>query len=724
MKQTIIDLFQVPEAFSLLEVATRLKRILQYKIEIIPLTQFETLQKQEMIEFLSQISSAEVPKRTREELHNHLKSAPFVVTLLLLDEPDGDLYGENLLNQQYAMLTHMYGVRGLHDYVAFLQFFRSFIENAEPILPLYQLINLTTREVHQKLVSAATQRPDLSRVAPFFLQMKCSRASIKSLLATENQHVQVIDDGIDYVETSDVAGEESSSVLRIASELSLTTAQQRRQFRFKIAGAQRAFYSYESGTPFGMQAALPAEIKEFLEHCAPGLLRNRTTVIAPNDVSYWLIFMFQLFGVPSPLAFFLNNLRSTRPFSKSQNCISYTYDRRGLFINAELNLRADLLSTLAPENADRRLHFVASDMLTLQLPSNILELLNEALRAIDSGSRHGVTLQKALFIDEADYRRWLKTKLKATSLPQRGIGIAALHRSFLQFSKHTVAETYRAFLAQKTTVQSHYVSAEPHQISSTILRSWRDFSEQSGMRWSYVDAHETAKDSVTTEPHREVGSKITLRTELITALYRALLTHHDLNAIAFYIYLRVASTSALRPVREPFPEIRHLDLDDGYMTVADKRVHSADERRLVVMTSSACLLLAAWSKAAALHSHQNLIAAPTHVLMWLDEHGRSWQHFDSKTVNELLRQRTNQVIKSHTFRHVAAKRFLQSTAHFDQRLLNLLMNHSRAGVGLLDRFSALSPALGANLLRRELERYDIEFAELDSAALTHLEAMA
>jgi len=312
--------------------------------------------------------------------------------------------------------------------------------------------------------------------------------------------------------------------------------------------------------------------------------------------------------------------------------------------------------------------------------------------------------------------------LKTTSLAFRGIGVAALHRSFFQFSKNSVPETYRAFLTQKSTVQSHYISAQQHQLSATILRAWRDFSDACLMRWRHVDAHETAKNPVTPVFHKDVGSKITLRNELLDALYKLLLLHVDLNNIAFYIYLRIASTSALRPVQRPFPENSHIDLVSMCMTVADKRVHSDEERRFVVLTSSACRLLEAWHKAAESHAIRNVFTSPSHGLMWLDEY-MTWQHFDAKTVNERLYELTSQLLKSHSLRHVAAKKFLQFSENFDQRLLNFLMNHSRAGVGILDRFSALSPCAAANLLRRELEISDAQFVSLDAQAIANLELL-
>lgn len=723
MKAAIIGLFQIPENFALLEVASRLKRVLQYHLHIAPLSQFERLQTQEMIDYLLQIPAATVPKRSRASLHNHLKSAPFLATLFLLDEPSDDLFYETLLNQQFALLTHLYEVRALHDYAAYLQFFKSMIEHAMPTLPLHQLLELTTREVHQQLSYAATQHQHLTNVVPFFLKAQRLQSSTQALLAAENHHVYAIDDSLEYVETSTRSGEESLGILQLVSELSLSNEQQRRHFRFKIAGAQRAFYTSENAVPLGMQAALPAEVFEFLELCAPSLLRGNTTVIVQRETGYWLVFLLKLFGVPTPLDLKLTNLLAEKlVLVQSQNYIAYQLEKEGLFISAELNLRADLLNTESPIDADRRIHYVASERLRLTVPSNILELLNVTLRAIESGSRHGVTLQNALRFDENDYRLWLKAKLKNTSLPNRGIGIAQLHRSFLQFSKHTIPETYRAFLSRKAVIQNHYVSAEPHQISSTILRAWRDFCEKSGIRWSHVDALETAKFAVTRQFHREVGSKITLREELLIALYAALLDSAALNKIAFYIYLRIATTSALRPVREPFPEVQHIDLSVGYMTVADKRVHSDDERRFVVLTSSACQLLISWRKYAECYSHQNLIEVPSHGLMWLDDQ-KCWQHFDSKTVNLWLYEHTKQSLKSHSFRHSAAHRFLLSGRQFDQRMLNFLMNHSRAGVGLLDRFSSLSPVLAAALLRHELQSLEAQFLEFDAKALAALEAM-
>ena len=724
MRLTIIEFFQIPEEFSLLELASRIKRILQFRLDIANLTQFEILQHNEMIAYLSQITAANVPARTRAELHNHLKAAAFVATLLLLEEPTDDLYAESIVNQQFALLTHLHNARFLHDYTAYLQFYKAFIEKGEPVFPLHQLLHLTTLEVHQQLVHASTKRGYLTSVTPFFLRaQRASSADKHSLMKAKNAHVQTIDDGLEYVETSDEEGEKAFTGLSLASDIPLTHEQQRRKFRFKIAGAQRAFYTYENGAAFSMHAALPVEINEFLQTCAPNLLSNSHAQINAEEVAYWLIFMLKLFGVSAPFKLILNNCGGKVQFDVQSNQIAYKFERQDLFITATLELGADLLTTLSPETVDQRLHFVASTRLTMPLPFIVLELLNFTLRKIGSAPRHGVTLEYALRFDEQAYNRWLNAKLKTTSLPLRGIGVAALHRSFFQFSKNSVPETYRAFLTQKSTVQSHYISASQHDVSATILRAWRDFSDACSMRWWHADAHETSKSEVAPVFNREVGSKITLRNELLDALYQLLLSHVDLNNIAFYIYLRIASTSALRPVQTPFPQNSHIDLGAGCMTVADKRAHSDDERRFVVLTSFACKLLAQWRKAAESHAIKHGIDRPTHGLMWLDEHMK-WQHFDAKTVNTRLYEHTNQLLKSHSLRHVAAKNFLQFSEHFDQRLLNFLMNHSRAGVGLLDRFSALSPCTAANLLRSELEISDAQFASLDAQALAHSDLLA
>lgn len=724
MRLTIIEFFQIPEQFSLLELASRIKRILQFRLDIANLTQFEILHHHEMIAYLSQITAANVPARTRAELHNHLKAAPFIATLSLLKEPPDDLYAENIVNQQFALLTHLHNTRFLHDYTAHLQFYKAFIEKVEPVLPLHQLLHLTTFEVHQQLIHAIANRPHLASVAPFFLRaQRASSADKHSLLKAKNCHVQAIEDGLEYVETSDEEGEKAFAGLNLASDMALSQEQQRRKYKFKIAGAQNAFYRYENGAAFGMHAALPCEINEFLQACAPNLLSNRHAQINAEEVAYWLIFMLKLFGVSAPFELILNNCAAEVALDAQSNQIAYKFERHDLFIRAELDLSADLLTTLSPETFDQRLHFVASTRLTLALPFLVLELLNTTLRLIGSGPRHGVTLEHALRLDEHAYNRWLNAKLKTTSLALRGIGVAALHRSFFQFSKNSVPETYRAFLTQKSTVQSHYISASRHEVSATILRAWRDFSEACLMRWRHVDAHETSKYQIASEFHKEVGSKITLRNELLDALYQLLLSHVDLNNIAFYIYLRIASTSALRPVQTPFPQNSHIDLGAGCMTVADKRVHSDAERRFVVLTSFACKLLAQWRKAAESHAIKIGIDRPTHGLMWLDEH-MQWQHFDAKTVNKRLYEHTNQLLKSHSLRHVAAKNFLQFSEHFDQRLLNFLMNHSRAGVGLLDRFSALSPLSAADLLRYELEISDEQFASLDAQAFAQLGLLA
>lgn len=724
MKEHIQEFFKIPEDFSILELAQRLKLLLVYMLEIALLSSLERAKINAMIEYLSEIRAAEVPRRSRAELHNHLRSSPLISTLMLLDEPSADIYCDNEINRQYAFLVHLYCARGLHDYSAYLQFYRCFIERVEQILTLAKLLDLTTRELQIYLKKASDRCMYLSEILPYFLKNERIRAHVKhELLAKENKHIAEIDDDISLVETTDVSGEENSKLLLVGARVELNRGQQQRKFWRKITGAQRALYNFESAVPLGMHAALPVELEEFFECCAPALLRGNSSNLDLNDAPFWLIFFIKVLGVHEPFQLVLVNTASAKLAELTPiNLIRYKLHKDSSSVVAELELRADLLKTLEPDGADVRLHFIARKHFSMQLPANILDLLSLVLRQLDSCNRHNVTISQALKIDEVIYRAWFNEKLARTELKIRAINQTALERSFKQFSRNTLPETYTAFLSQKTTVQSHYVSATMADIATKILRSWRDFCNASNIRWSYLNANETAEEKVLNIYNSEIGSKITLRDEFFRALFPSLLQTASINDIALYVYLRVATTSALRPVIEVFPSFEHIDLSYGWMTVPDKRVHSKDERRLVVLTTSVCRMLHAWKLAAAKVSFSKLIDQPTHALMFLDD--MTWRHFEPALVNQQLFLRTEQHVRNHSFRHVAAKKLIKLNKDFDQRLLNFLMNHSRYGVGILDQYSCLSPIRAAALLREKLEKNEIEFKELDAQALILLESLA
>lgn len=158
------------------------------------------------------------------------------------------------------------------------------------------------------------------------------------------------------------------------------------------------------------------------------------------------------------------------------------------------------------------------------------------------------------------------------------------------------------------------------------------------------------------------------------------------------------------------------------MTVSDKRVHAKDERRVVVITASACRLLRAWRLAATRLAHERLIEPPSHALMFIEN--KVWCHFSPTYVNQQFVLRTNERVRNHSLRHVAARKFIELNEDFDQRLLNFLMNHAKAGVGVLDNYSSLSPVRAASLLRQRLEKNELEFETFDAKALSLLESLA
>ena len=101
----------------------------------------------------------------------------------------------------------------------------------------------------------------------------------------------------------------------------------------------------------------------------------------------------------------------------------------------------------------------------------------------------------------------------------------------------------------------------------------------------------------------------------------------------------------------------------------------------------------------------------------------SWEHFSQSHVNQLLQQRTGQPLINHSFRHSAARRFLYenlNSATFKQSELDLLMNHSRAGVSSFNMRSLASLRRVVKQQRDRIELYDKEFERDDARVLKKL----
>jgi integrase len=720
--------FNIPEEFPLGLIATRLKRAVFYLSEVAACTESERDNYKRMHSELDQRTPHQSAKK-RAELHNYLKNYPFMATLLLLDEPHESAYCDDITNRQIALLAHLFDCRGPNDYKAYLAFSKCVIDQPLSILTLACLLDLTSLEIHVLIKKSSQATYEVQFLAPFFAKVRTYETEHKhSMVSAKNRHTHVIDRDSDSdltaFDLSDEHAEHFDEYLQLESNVALTIVQQRRQFKRRIAGVQRAYYAHESAVAGGMHAALPVELRKFLQHVAPWLLSADMSQLQNIDAPFLLMLFLRLLGLSSPENIVLLNKLSEQQPQHRPHLVYLIYELRrdSGFITANLELRSDMLKTASPQTHDPRVHFSAAAWLSIPVPHPITHLLNAVLRSVPSSKRHLSTLSEAMDVAPAQYVSWINMNLKSCGLHVRGLTKGAIVKAFIQYARESVPETYLRFLSGQFCVQNHYVSVPTAALTHSVLQAWRSFFTSVGMTWKNANAIEAGEVAVSQRFHAEVGSKITLRQEIYHAVYQCLLSESSnkqncLNQLALYLYLRLASTVGLRPTKAPLPNIEQVNLELGVFTVADKRVHSKEELRLIVMPSQLVKLIKLWRLCARSFAMSVNTSEPQNLLMWWNP---GWQSFERTLVNEQLHRITGEPLVNHSLRHTAAQRYIQNSPEFNQQLLDMLLNHSRAGVSVFNQHAISCPAHLISEQQRLLNSVDREFASLDATALQHL----
>ncbi|GGW54513.1 hypothetical protein GCM10008111_08070 [Alishewanella tabrizica] len=669
--------------------------------------------------------------RSRNELHNHLKNHPFLATLMQIGEPHDNPYADDQVNRQIALLMHLFECRGAEDYAAFLAFRKCVIESKATLLTLPILLDLTALEIQLRLRRSENSYPQTGLLVPFFAPVKLRNQS--EMARANNQHKQLIYDSpsleLYASHSTNENAETINETVGCDSKVALTTEQQRRRFQRRLNGAQRAYYACEAAVVAGIHTALPSEINMFLQHAAPYLLSGEMSKIQPDTACNLLILFLALIGVSNPANIILVNklTKIDVELEKGGSYLVYEFRSDSGFVRASLQLPANLLKTAEPKTHDPRVHYIAGESLSIVLPYPATFLLNTLLRGIPSNRRHLNTLSELCHITDSKYTHWLNEILRCSGLHIKGITKRAIEKSFQQYARESVPETYFRFLSGQLCVQNHYVSVSIFTLSQTITSAWREFCVEAGLHWRNANIYEAGELAVSHRHYTEIGSKITLRQEVLNAIFHGLINgligsaKDCINLTAFYLYIRVASTVGLRPTKMPFPTIENMNWEFGCFTVADKSVRSKNELRLIILPRRLVELITLWRRCAETFSMSNNAPVPTHLLMHWDE---KWVHFDRAVVNGKLARLTNESIINHSFRHTAAQRYLQSSPDFKQSLLDMLLNHSRAGVSVFNRFAQSSPAQLILLQQQLLDSVEHEYAEFDEAIHKSLTQLA
>lgn len=671
---------------------------------------------------------------SRKELYNRLTNEPFFCTLLLINN------GE-LAQTHYCLLAHLFLARGAEDYQAYLTFYKALLENPGGLPQLQTLRSYTIDELRIALMRFAERETNesLKQLAAYFRQKPTSNQQRKSLLAAKNTSEKTLYENEEgkasFVEMSTENGETTGQFFRWTPNIEKTETQSKAEYSRGKGGLKNALYNANSTCPWSSNSATTAELGRLLSAIDSAFVDEEVSTFNKESAGIMLLFFFKLLGLSEPGELVLDNAGSPGYQPKDQiNTLTYHIHRGSGRVDADVCLNARLLDVAAPQVANKLVHFISNTNLKVALPHPIPLLLKAAFADIPSAKRNNKTLFSALKLDEKKYRASLKQHLKSQRLDGVGLSVKAFEQAFYQYAREQLPEVVFNFLGGKTSVQHHYVSIERATIETEFQEVWLNFLDDVGISRQSSDVDNTAF-SVKQTYHDEIGSAYTLRDEALDAMlahYCSVLTNDlngdltRLNAGSLYIYLRVASLVALRPVTKPFPSVEFFDTTLGVFSVSDKRVHHKDEQRLIVLTGSLLTLVNAWSDVARQISMHLALPMPESILMHLDDENKTWAHLSQSYVNQLLLNDFNESLDNRSLRHVAASRYLNhhlSNQTFTQSSLNLLMNHQRSGVSAMNQRALASIEALVLKQREQLEATDT-FSDNDKGVFLALKELS
>lgn len=694
--------------------------------------------------FLLRRCTNDIINYERSEFRGCLESHPFSTALLLIQEGKSTEVKARL-ELHCAILARVFVERGHDDYDAYLRFYRAILTASTPLPFGVSFVTLASAEELQlELRKVATLRksqalinfsnfiqPRRQRVFsdkphPFFTAPNRHR---KSLSLNEETYT-------DLLTATNSDGDEVDSFLKITPKLDTLRSQEFAAFAKKISGIERALYGAELRPAWSNLAATPSEVTLFLNTVTTHLLNGNYQKISNDAAPLFLLFL-KLLGIREPGKLKLVNRGSPRYKNSESGAGEIHYElkksQNAELKDARLTLNARLLEVKGPSESSARIHFFAQDLMTLRLAEPFFSLLQNLVTTTQPSKRLNHTIENAFEISEDEYRTWFAQKLKKSGLRQLNITKSSIESAFHNFARQSVPEVTLNLLSGQSTVQQHYVSQKRETIVGQIDGAWRQFMGLIGLkRKTSMQLPSYPKD------HDEAGSMLTIRPEILRLLYSSILDNvtaakvvdstaeriFAFNFLASYIYLRIATTVGLRPVKKPLPTTQHYSSSLKMMSLADKRAHHRKERRLIVLTTRLCELLDAHiSVSAALAVSRGLPQAPAILCALEDE---KWQHFAQSYVEQLLRSLTGMNLDAHSLRHVSANRFLDhqyTMKSVCQADVNQLLNHARASVYPLSLWSSESVTTMTARLRTQMEAYDCEFDALDAKALAALSAL-
>lgn len=692
----------------------------------------------------------------RRKLYSRLKEWPLYSTILLLPFAADDQLNAEIFKQLNALLARLYLCRGASDYSAYLQFFKAFIDKrdsdvrCETLLSLDFIYSATSYEIQIELLKIAKRSSDteLHALGAYYRRprQKSPTISKRSITGAANQHrtpiLNTLTHQIEHIQATDEQGRHLGDYLQSTPTMQQTDRQERSSFRRQQVGLQRALYNAKVVTPWSANSVLPSELGELLDSINGDLIDAVFSNVTSREAILLCYFFLRIIGLKDVESLLLINRESPANASSdpAPNSIRYRLDRAKKQISAELILNAKLVQTNTPDVIDERLHYPANELFIFTVPFPIDFLMNIALRNTPSHRRKAHTFVEAFNIDRKDYRAWLLQRLKNSSITRTGRSIAHIERSFHNFARDSVPEVFLNLFTQRSSVQSHYLAIERSLIHRVVHQSWRRFIKAVGFSQVIHNTSASHADYVNELQYNdEVGSPLTVRDDVLSQLTSELPKHikqlvgsdqtviSAFNLCVIYIYLRSALSLALRPVNEPFPDWHHFSEHYGLLSVSDKRTHHHAERRLLIVSRSLRELLKSFKYASKCISVRLGVSQSDRVVAYFETATGKWMPLSRSYINDILEKLIGDKVTSHSFRHNAARKFLKmqiETRRFNQSSLNLLMNHSRAGVSVINQRTLLSIWEISARQCDEIETLDSHYEHSDNSVLRSLEIVA
>lgn len=746
MIERINERFVIPERLSVEAYASRLSIICSAIIEIAEQSVEARHQYNDLIDFLKPFLMGNVINYSRREFTGELESHAFATTMMLIREVPDDSEQYASFELQCALLASLYLARGPADYSAYLEFYKAVIEQDIRFpFSAHFVTRASIYELQRELrkVAETRQNKALAVLAAFYQPTRQSQRNDSDNFHNAYAYLSRASEtheGLDVFHLDAISEdcEHFSSRVGIARNMETTSHQDKASYRKKKVGLERAMYRNEMATAWALNAATPDELRCFLSAASPELARGHFSEVEPSTARLLFYFFAHLLGITDAHNFVIENAGS-KSFDSSalvNKTISYEFSGRlvGELKDAHIKLNTKLIDVQGPSLDTERLYKYTNDSISLRLPEPLLSLLQRSLHDVPSSNRNKKRLSECFEVTQDDYNTWVSDTLKNADLKRFGITRRGLENTYLHFARETVPETVLNLLRQTASVQQHYIYFSHREIANLLNKSWSRFIKQVGLkRASRVDSasYRQFVDNV--------GSTLTVRDELLNAVLSSCLDTAEscfetrnnsnlvatFNSLAFYLYLRLASTVALRPVNEPFPEFTHYCSWQMLMTVKDKAVHHKHERRLIVLSKQHTQLIDLYLACAERIAGALGIEPPHRVVSRVAS--SQWKAFDNTFVASQLSAMLNSAIKTHTLRHVSLQHLMQkmmTNSSYSQSSVNLFMNHARANAHALSTHSLLSVCDFAHHQRHNLEQIDKQHQALDKRWLALSQELA